>query len=163
MPAKRRDPLPVFCFKVSISIEGHKTAEAFFKSVSGLKYESEVVDYKEGGLNTTTHRLVGPIKWPNLVLKHGFTGTGPAAFSLLNWRMSWINDLPGPMNALKRAHGSIIQLRSDLKEVCEWSFVRGWPCKWDGPEYDASKDELAIETLEIAHEGLTFRDYGLEH
>jgi phage tail-like protein len=160
--ATRRDPLPVFCFKVQISIEGHKKAEAYFKSVSGLKYESEVVDYKEGGLNTTTHRLVGPIKWPNLVLKHGFTGTGPDAYSLLNWRIAWLDDKPLPMGGqpLKRAHGAIIQLRHDLTEVCQWTFRDGWPCKWEGPEYDGGKNELAIETLEIAHHGLEFTKLG---
>jgi phage tail-like protein len=35
-----------------------------------------------------------------------------------------------------------------------WTFVRGWPVKWELSEFDASKNELAIETLEIAHEGL---------
>ena len=37
-----------------------------------------------------------------------------------------------------------------------WTFVRGWPCKWDISEFDAAKSELSIETLEIAHDGLTY-------
>jgi phage tail-like protein len=149
---KRHDPLTVFCFKVEIQIEGHKRGEAYFKSVSGLKYESEVVDYHEGGINVTTRRLVGTTKWPNIVLKRGFAG--PPLVHLLNWRREWLND--DPKSKLKRANGKIIQLSSNMKKMCAWQFVRGWPCKWEGPEYDASKDELAIETLEIAHEGLRF-------
>ncbi len=155
MPAastQRNDPLTVFCFKVLINIDGHSRGEAYFKSVSGLKYETEVTDYHEGGLNVSTHRLVGTTKWPNLVLKKGFSG--PPLIHLLNWRRSWLNDAPG--EKLKRADGKIIQLSSDMKQMCAWEFIRGWPCKWEGPEYDASKDELAIETLEIAHEGLFF-------
>ena len=150
--AKRNDPLTTFCFKVLIQIDGHSRAEAYFKSVSGLKYETEVTDYKEGGLNISTHRLFGSTKWPNLVLKTGFSG--PPLTYLLNWRRAWLDDAPSAV--LKRANGKIIQLSSDMKQMCAWEFKRGWPCKWEGPEYDASKDELAIETLEIAHEGLVF-------
>jgi phage tail-like protein len=150
--AKRHDPLTVFCFRVQITIDGNELGDAFFKSVTGLKYESEVVDYHEGGFNVTTRRLVGPTKWPNLVLKRGFAG--PPLVELLNWRRSWLDD--DPKSVLVRANGKIVQLSSDLKQVCAWKFYDGWPCKWEGPEYDASKDELAIETLEIAHEGLVF-------
>ena len=52
--------------------------------------------------------------------------------------------------------GKIIQLDTALKPVAKWTFVRGWPCKWELSELDASKSELSIETLEIAHEGLKF-------
>jgi phage tail-like protein len=137
---------------VQIDIEGHNRGEAYFKSVGGLKYETEVVDYKEGGRNVTTRRLVGSTKWPNIVLKKGFAG--PPLVHLLDWRRSWLNDAKDAK--LKRADGKIIQLSSDMKQMCAWKFHRGWPCKWEGPEYDATKDELAIETLEIAHEGLEF-------
>jgi phage tail-like protein len=151
--SQRNDPLTVFCFKVLIEVDGLDRAEAYFKSVSGLKYETEVTDYKEGGLNVSTHRLFGSTKWPNLVLKKGFTG--PPLVHLLNWRRSWLNDAPN--SVLTRANGEIIQLSSHMDRICSWKFIKGWPCKWEGPEYDASKDELAIETLEIAHEGLIFK------
>jgi len=150
--SQRHDPLTVFCFRVMIEIEGHRRAEAYFKSVGGLKYESEVVDYHEGGRNVTTRRLVGPTKWPNIVLKRGFAG--PPLVHLLNWRRAWLDD--DPRSVLERVDGKIVQLSSNMKQMCAWKFHRGWPCKWEGPEYDASKDELAIETLEIAHEGLEF-------
>ena len=148
----RNDPRTIFCFKLIINIEGHKTGEAYFKSVSGLKYESEVVDYKEGGVNISTHRLVGSTKWPNLVLKKGFTG--PPLMHLLDWRRAWLDDAKSAK--LKRADGKLVQLAPDKSEICAWEFFGGWPCKWEGPEYDASKSELAIETLEIAHEGLKY-------
>jgi phage tail-like protein len=130
--------------------------DLFFKSVGGLKYEAEVVDFKEGGRNITTRRLVGPSKHPNLVLKKGFTG--PPLVHLLEWRRMWlIDDASTP---LIRVSGIITQLNSKLEPVCGWKFHRGWPCKWEGPDYDASKAELAIETLEIAHEGLEYRPNG---
>lgn len=150
-PGQRFDPLTTFCFALEIPSLGLNQKVAFFKSISGLKSESEVVAYQEGGLNASTRQLVGPTKWPNLVLKRGFTGST----ELIKWRESFLDDSPG--RQLKRYNGKVVQLSSDLKAVCEWTFVAGWPCKWEGPELDASKNELAIETLEIAHEGLVFK------
>ena len=152
--ARQQDPVTCFCFKVVLpNINASPADEAYFKSVSGLKYESEVVDFKEGGFNVGVRRLVGPAKWPNLVLKRGFTGSS----TLFNWRRMWLQDsLTGANNELKRVTGKIFQLTSDFQSVCSWEFKNGWPCKWEGPEYDASKSELAIETLEIAHEGLFY-------
>jgi phage tail-like protein len=141
----RRDPFPVYCFRVTLdALSGD--ASAFFKSVSGLKYETEVTDYQEGGQNKFTHRLVGATKWSNLVLKRGFA----RSFELMQWRQDWIN------GEFKRSSGEIAQLDTKLDPVCVWKFEGGWPCKWELSEFDASKSELSIETLEIAHHGLTF-------
>ncbi|NVB83052.1 MAG: phage tail protein [Kofleriaceae bacterium] len=140
----RKDPLPVFCFKVSLpGVAG----DAFFKSVSGLRSETEVVPVREGGQNATTFQLVGATKWSNIVLKQGFTKDS----GLLAWRNEWL----GPRGG-KRVGGTITLLNTALEGAAEWSFVRGWPVKWEISEFDASKSELAIETLEIAHEGITF-------
>ena len=146
MPAtsQRRDPFPVYCFRVEIDeIDG---ATAFFKSVSGLKFETDVVDFQEGGQNEFTHRLVGPTKWANLIFKRGFSQDN----KLIQWRQEWIS------GKKSRRNGKIIQLNTKLEPVCEWKFKEGWPCKWELSEMDASKSELAIETLEIAHHGLQF-------
>jgi len=139
----RRDPLPVFCFKVDLG----SNMEAFFKSVSGLRYETEVISVREGGANDTTFQLVGATKWSNLVLKNGFTNNS----ALLKWREEWIRG-----NKRTRLSGTITQLDTALKPQAEWRFFRAWPCKWELSELDASKSELAIETLELAHEGLTY-------
>lgn len=142
----RNDPLPVFSFLIRFTdLPG--TVETFFKSVSGLRYETEIVPVKAGGANDTTFQLVGGMKWSNIVCKQGFTKSS----GLLAWREQWTK--PG---AKKRSGGSIIQLDTALKAQAEWKFVRGWPTKWEIAEFDASKNEVAIETLEIAHEGLTF-------
>lgn len=142
--SQRRDPFPVYCFRVDI--DGIDGATAFFKSVSGLKYETDVVDFQEGGQNQFTHRLVGPTKWGNLILKRGFSQND----ALIKWREEWIT------GNKERRNGKIIQLNTKLETVCSWSFKDGWPCKWELSEFDAGKSELAIETLEIAHHGLKF-------
>lgn len=145
----RKDPLPVFCFKVSLP-----GIEAFFKSVSGLKYETESVPVKEGGANDTTFMLVGATKWSPIILKNGFTNESGSR-GLLKWREEWSRG-----NKMTRITGTITQLDTALKDMAEWTFHRGWPTKWELAELDASKSELAIETLEITHEGLSFAKKG---
>jgi phage tail-like protein len=143
----RKDPLPVFCFKVSLDIAGE--ADLFFKSVSGIKYEMEVVPVLEGGTNDTTWQLPGAVKWSNLVFKQGFTSSS----KLLDYREKWASMTPG---AIKRCNGTITQLNTALDAVGSWNFIQGIPVKWELAEFDASKSELAIETLEIAHHGLKY-------
>jgi phage tail-like protein len=143
----RRDPLPVFCFYVSIPQIMSDNDKAFFKSVSGLRYETEIVPVRAGGVNDTTFNLVGATKWSPLVLKQGFTNSS----KLLAWRQEWLTGAK-----MTRVDGSIIQLDTAMKPMATWKFTRGWPSKWEMSELDASKSELAIETLEIAHDGLTF-------
>jgi phage tail-like protein len=155
-PTVRYDPLTAFCF--SLEIDGLiEPKQAFFKSVSGLKSETEVVPYREGGLNGHTHQLVGATKWPNLVLKRGFVQGDE---KLILWRRKWTSH---QNKSLKRKRGKIIQLDSRMEPVCHWVFLDGWPCRWEGPELDSSKSELSVETIEIAHSGLfywspTFKD-----
>jgi phage tail-like protein len=145
MADTRRDPLLVFSFGLQLQVPGGKLdwgdGTAFFKSVSGLKAENEVLEIREGGVNTGMRKLIGPTKWPNLILKQGFTGDG----KLWKWRESCM-----------RVNGVIVQLGPDRSPICNWTFVSGWPIKWEGPDFDASKNELSIETIEIAHEGLFF-------
>jgi len=146
----RRDPLPTFCFKV---IFDGADMQAFFKSVGGLKFETEAVPVREGGVNDTTFMLVGATKWSPIVLKNGFTNGS----RLLQWRQAWILG-----SEMIRLSGSIIQLDTALKDKAVWRFNRAWPSKWELGELDASKNELSIETLELTHEGLSYQATELE-
>jgi len=143
----RKDPLPVFCFKVQFKLNGGDNADAFFKSVSGIRFETEVVPVRAGGVNDTTFQLPGATKWSNIILKQGFT----ADSALLKWRQEWIR---GKMTRIET--GKIIQLDTGLNPKATWTFFNAWPCKWEIAEFDASKSELAIETIELAHDGISF-------
>ncbi|MCG8421264.1 MAG: phage tail protein [Proteobacteria bacterium] len=151
-PYRRKDPFPVYCFKVVFRLMPcpWDNSTAFFRNVSGLKYETDVVDLPEGGENRRVHRLIGATKWSNLVFKRGFT----VGFELATWIDTWTRY---DEKRRGRIEGTIFQLDTALDEICQWQFKDGWPCKWELSEMDASKSELAIETLEIAHEGLQFR------
>jgi phage tail-like protein len=143
---ERKDPYLAFCFKVTLdAVDGFDNAVGFFKSAGGLKSETEVIDYREGGLNNTTHKLLGATKWGNIVLKRGFGDK-----SLSAWRQSWLDPV-----GKKRVTGKIEQLDTKGGTLATWTFTEAFPAKWEISEYDAGKSEVSIETLEIAHEGLT--------
>jgi phage tail-like protein len=105
---------------------------------------------RSGGQNNTTFQLVGATKWTNIVLKQGFT----QGSELLAWRQRWME------RKGERKWGVITQLDTALNKMAQWKFHRGVPVKWELSELDASKSELAIETLEIAHEGLVYTSLG---
>jgi phage tail-like protein len=129
-------------FSFRVEIEGLDAG--VFRSVSGLSIETEVIEFREGG-SDVIHKLPGARKYPNLVLKRGFTGDT----TLYDWYNSFTGGNPA------RVNGSIIMLGPDLAQVARWEFHNGFPVKVEGPDLDASSNEVPIETIEIAHEGLT--------
>lgn len=139
----RREAFGAYYFAVEIA----GIQDAFFRSCSGLQSESEVQELAEGGLNTTTHKLIGRNKYANIVLKQGFSGP---PYTLWNLRQKFLKDTGG----IVRFSGTITQMGPGGKKAT-WKFEKGWICKWVGPDFDASKNEISIESIEIAHEGLT--------
>lgn len=145
MAAQRFDPLQAFCFSIEFSLYGGVVV--FCKSISGLKVEREVMPYREGGNNRFTNKLVGATNHPNLVLKRGFIA--PQSGFVMGSRFFEMLE----KDAAERGTGTITQLGPDLKARWRWEFRDGWICKWEGPDLDASKSELAFESIEIAHHG----------
>ena len=141
---KRQEAFGAYYF--AVEIDGVQSA--YFRSCSGLKSESEIVEVAEGGLNTTTHKLIGRTKFPNIVLKQGFSNA-----DLWKRRAAYLDDNG---TALKRFNGTIIQFGPGGRKAAKWRFEKGWVCKWEGPDFDASKNEVSIESIEIAHENLVY-------
>src|SRR5678816_3060718 len=92
MAGAGEDLRPFGAYHFTVEIDGESISYPF-RSVSGLKSESQVVELEEGGFNTTTRKLVGRTKFPNLVLKRGFCGANSELYKL---RMRVLNDLPNP-------------------------------------------------------------------
>ena len=142
MPGKRSDPLGQFNFL--IEIDG--VVKGGFSEASGLTTDTNVVEYREGQEQSlTTRKLPGLMKYNNIVLKRGWTRDR----SLWEWRRKVIE------GKTQRASGAIVLLDEARNEALRWNYTEGWPSKWEGPALNAKTSEVAIETLEIAHEGLT--------
>lgn len=117
---------------------------AGFRECQGLQVETELFEYSEGGLNTYTHKFPVRSKYKNVVLKRGLDETR----DLYSWYMKSIN------GQIQRQDISIVVYDSRGNEVEKWDLQRAFPCKWTGPDLNASQGAVAIETLEIAHEGV---------
>jgi phage tail-like protein len=138
--AQRHDPYKAFNFRVEID----GIARAAFSEVGGLESETAVIEYRVGGEPHTVRKLPGLTKYANLVLRRGITNDA----ELWNWRQSAVQ------GNVDRRNGSIILLDDDGTEVVRWNFFHGWISKWEGPALNAKANEVAIETIEIAHEGI---------
>jgi phage tail-like protein len=145
-PTFRADAYPAFNFQltvIGVSPDG-KASTACFTEISGLGVELPPILYRGGNEDIRFRQTPGVIKYSNLVCK--FCTTGDITF----W--NWI--LKGMQGLVQRADGSVVLLDENRNEVMRWNFTNGWPCKWTGPGLNAKNNEIAIETLEIAHEGL---------
>jgi phage tail-like protein len=120
------------------------TPQGGFSECLGLEATMQVEDYREGGRNDGVLRFPGRISHANLRLKRG------AALSEDLWR--WHQSFATGRG--KRRDG-VIELRNDAGEtVRTWRFKRGLPVRWIGPVLVAGTSAVAVEELEIAHEGL---------
>lgn len=137
---ERVDPYMNFNFLVEID----SITQAGFQECSGLDSTTEPVEYREGGENTTVRKLPGKTTYSDISLKWGITDSD----ELWKWRKSVVS------GKIERKNGSIILLDAEGTEKVRWNFVNAWPTKWEGPSFDAKANDVAIETLTIAHEGI---------
>lgn len=137
---QRNDPYAAFNFLVEVD----GVIAAGFSEVSGLDTETDVIEYRNGDETQTVRKLPGLRKFPNIVLKRGFTDNK----LLWEWRKRVMD------GRTQRQSGSVVLLNEAREEALRWNFRDGWPSKLQGPSLNAKQNEVAIETLEIAHEGL---------
>ena len=133
---------PYVNYNFLVEIDG--ITRAAFQECSGLDITVDVIEYREGGENTTLRKMPGMTKYSNITLKRGVTDDR----ELYEWQRGVIT------GTIERRNGSIIVLGRDGQEVARWNFVRAWPVKWTGPALNAEGNDTAIETFELAHEGL---------
>ena len=135
----RIDPYRNYNFLVEIDGVVH----AGFMECTGLESRTEVIEYREGHEHATVRKLPGLTAYANILLKRGVS----ASMELYNWRKTVIE------GAIDRRNGSIVLLNDAREEVARWNFREGWPCRMSGPDLSAMESGVAIEELEICHEG----------
>jgi phage tail-like protein len=140
--AKDADPVPVYKFWVEIQ----GIVEAEFKECSGLRLERKVEEVEEGGVNDHWHILPGRNRYGNIVLKYGVS----LSDKIWDWYQAGLYD-----GKVERKDFSILLRGVDGEVVKTWNVAKGFPVKWEGPSLNVETSQVAIETLEIAHHGLT--------
>jgi phage tail-like protein len=139
--ASRNDPVLGFRFKITLDNQ----PVGGFSECNGLQLETETQDYAEGGLNTHIHKFPGRTKQSNITLKRGIVDR-----SL--WE--WYYNLTRGIVRLRSGSIAVLDPGDDSKVVMQWDFDRAFPAKWIGPDLNALQNNVAVETLELCHQGL---------
>ncbi len=139
---QRKDPYRNFRFLVEID----GIIQAGFSEVTLPDSTQDVVEYREGNEPPTLRKLPGLAKFGNVTLKWGVTDS----LELYEWRR--LVEI-GKISEARR-NVAIIVLDDEGQPAARWEFYEAWPSKYDAPDLNAKGNEVAIETLEIAHEGM---------
>jgi len=139
---QRKDPYRNFRFRVEID----GITQAGFSECTIGDITTDAIEYREGTDSTTVRKLSGLTKYSNITLKWGITDT----MDLYNWRKQVIDT--GADGARKNI--SIILVDEAGSDKARWNIIQAWPTKYDPPDFTAKGNDVAIETLEIIHEGI---------
>jgi phage tail-like protein len=143
MPASMRKNDPYLSLRFRVEINGIETGG--FTEVSGLQVEVEVFDYREGGVNEFIHKIAGPVRYQQTVtLKHGLM----EADQIWQWEQQMLD------GDIQRHNMSIILMDEAGADKWRWDIKNAYPIRWSGPGLRANAAEVAIETLELAHQGI---------
>jgi phage tail-like protein len=138
-PGKRADPCLNYRFRVILD----NLATAEFSEVSGLEMSIKYDEIREGGENAFVHRLPTRVEYGNLTLKRGYDSRG----ELFRWCF-------GKFKRRKVTVQLIDDATRQPVRNATWVFDAAYPVKWTGPSLKASENGIAIESLELAHQGL---------
>ncbi len=143
----RKDPFRGFNFRLEVQ----SLHVASFSEAGGLVIEGDAVDYREGdeGRNWS-RKLIGLRKMNMITLKRGYTKNREL------W--DWFGKIANGIN--DRRDGAIVLMDEGRKDVIRWEFVKAWPNKIEGPTLNAGHNEVAMESIELCHEGLEIKLVG---
>lgn len=129
-------------YRFRIELDG--VERGAFQECSGLDFSQDPIEYRVGTDPNYVRKLPGLTKYSNITLKWGITQDE----ELWDWRDQALN------GTIARKNGSIILIDDEGNDKSRWNFEAGWPSKWTGPTFNATANEVAVETLEIAVEVL---------
>jgi phage tail-like protein len=138
----RRPKDPFASQNFLLEIQG--VTAAGFSECTGLNAETNVIEYREGSDDIFPRKLPGLSKFGNVTLKTGLT----TDTSLFTWHKSVMD------GNITRQNVSIVVLDESRKEQARYNLVNAWPSKYTAPDLKANANEIAIEAIEIAHEGM---------
>lgn len=138
-------PLPAFYFRVSFAATSGN-ADTSFQEVSGISTELETEDLNEGGENRYVHRLPKSLKHQKLVLKRGVAEIDSPL-------IEWCGDvLDGAfIKPIETMTVEVALMNEEGEPVRVWSFINAYPVSWEVEGFNATKNEIAIEKIELSY------------
>jgi phage tail-like protein len=134
-------PETALALRFKVTIDDHNLGS--WTKCDGLAVEYEVMEYMEGGMNDYVHRLPGRRKYQNVKLTRPLDKDSAEV-------AKWVAKLG---TEVQRNNAEISVMDPDGNLVVQWNLEGAYPVKWSGPSLDATGNQVAIETLEIAHNG----------
>ncbi|MBC7508968.1 MAG: phage tail protein [Ferruginibacter sp.] len=138
-------PIPVFHFTVDWG-----GTNVGFSEVTGLTQEIQLIEYRDGkSPDYNTVKMPGLRKVANIVMKRGISKGDNEFFK-------WLNTVK--LNTIERRDLTINLLNENHEPVVTWKVLQAWPLKVEGPALKATGNEVAVESIELAHEGITLEN-----
>ena len=134
---------PYAKFRYKVEIDGLEAGG--FSEASGFDASIDVIEYREGDMVQTPMKLPGLKKYGNITLKQGVADS----MVMYEWMIA------GVEGEVERKTITITILDETETATASWQVINAWPAKYTAPDFNATSSEVAIETLEIAHEGMT--------
>ena len=130
-------------FRYTVEIDG--ITAGGFSEVTGFDASIDVMEYREGDMVQTPMKIPGLKKYGNITLKKGLADS----IALYEWLDK------GVTGEVERKTITVTLLDATENAVASWRVINAWPVKYTGPDFNAPSSEVAVETLEVAHEGMT--------
>lgn len=130
-------------FNYKVEIDGLEAGG--FSEVTGFDASIDVIEYREGDMTQTPLKIPGLKKYGNITLKQGLVDS----MVLYEWMTA------GLEGYVERKTLTITLLDIAGSPAASWQIINAWPVKYTAPDFNATSSEVAIESLEIAHEGMT--------
>lgn len=130
-------------FRYKVEIDGLEAGG--FSEASGFDASIDVIEYREGDMVQTPMKLPGLKKYGNITLKKGVADS----MVMYEWMIA------GVEGEVERKTITITILDETETATASWQVINAWPAKYTAPDFSATTSDIAIESLEIAHEGMT--------
>ncbi len=130
-------------FRYKVEIDGLEAGG--FSEASGFDASIDVIEYREGDMVQTPMKVPGLKKYGNITLKQGVADS----MVMYEWMIA------GVEGEVERKTITITILDETETAAASWQVINAWPTKYTAPDFNATSSEIAIETMEIAHEGMT--------
>lgn len=130
-------------FRYKVEIDGLEAGG--FSEASGFDASIDVIEYREGDMVQTPMKIPGLKKYGNITLKQGVADS----MVMYEWMIA------GVEGEVERKTITITILDETETAAASWQVINAWPAKYTAPDFNATSSEIAIESIEIAHEGMT--------